>query len=159
MFIFNNPVGGEDDSHQIEPFLVESSPRPSNNDRIIQLFPSVRPQSRPSQSAPRAGRSTGVQQGREHFNPYRFPPAGGRSRSAPGSSASRGPKCKRQTISRTNTNKIKKPIIKDVILLPDPRMSAVQRGRVREELFVRKLVGTGVEIYSHLLEEETLSLF
>lgn len=38
-------------------------------------------------------------------------------------------------------------------------MSAVLRGRIQEELFVRKRVGTAVEIYGDLLEEEMASLF
>ena len=48
----------------------------------------------------------------------------------PGLHLAGGSKRKRQTISRTNTNKIEKLIIKDVILLPDPGMSAVLRGCV-----------------------------
>ena len=60
--------------------------------------------------------------------------------------------------SKAKAKKVEKPTIKDVILLPVPQMSAVPRGRIREELYVRKLVGTAVEIYGDLLEEEMVSL-
>ena len=131
---------------------------PNNDDigaRIQQLFPSInrsRPTSAATQSPPRpaANPNQPTSTLRGTHNPYRFTP-GRRAGSAPGGSFRRQSKAK--------AKKVEKPIIKDVILLPDPRMSAVPRGRIREELFVRKRVGTAVEIYGDLLEEEMASLF
>jgi len=44
--------------------------------------------------------------------------------------------------------------IKDIILLPNPNISSVPRGRKREELYVRKLVATAFEILGDMSSSE-----
>ena len=49
--------------------------------------------------------------------------------------------------------------IKDIILLPNPNISSVPRGRKREELYVRKLVATAFEIFGDMSSSEIYNSF
>ena len=50
-------------------------------------------------------------------------------------------------------------MIKDIILLPNPNISSVPRGRKREELYVRKLVATAFEIFGDMSSSEIYKSF
>ena len=49
--------------------------------------------------------------------------------------------------------------IKDIILLPNPNISSVPRGRKGEELYVRKLVATAFEIFGDMSSSEIYNSF
>ena len=77
--------------------------------------------------------------------PLRFDP-----RNTTRESARRKPYSKKKSAAKSPSA----AVMKDVILLPNPRMKDVPRGRTREELYVRGFVATAVSITNELTASE-----
>ncbi|KAL9951675.1 hypothetical protein ACROYT_G044393 [Oculina patagonica] len=114
------------------------------NESLSRLFPSTRRNAGTSSSATNNGATNGAplfNQWSEEAKPKRS-----NRRRQP------YPKCK-----ATKTASV--AAIKDIILLPNPNMASVPRGRKREELYVRKLVATAFEIYGDMTSSEIYDAF
>ena len=81
-------------------------------------------------------------------------------RATPNQSNRRKPYAKGQSKKKSTGSAV---IIKDVILLPNPRMHSVPRGRTREDLYVRGFVSTAFSITNEMtssqVENEFAALF
>ncbi|XP_028517625.1 uncharacterized protein LOC114575961 [Exaiptasia diaphana] len=60
------------------------------------------------------------------------------------------------TSTRGKSKATSAPVLKDVILLPNPKMSDVPRGKTREELYVRKLVYPAFEFTNEMSSSEII---
>ena len=118
-----------------------ASPRESEedvNDTLARLFPSTRRNSSASRLAATTTSTTnnGVPQF-SHWSEEAKPKRSSRRRQP------------RPKATKGNQNSV----IKDIILLPNPNISSVPRGRKSEELYVRKVVATAFEIFGDMSSE------
>ena len=108
---------------------------------ISRLFPTVRARTSGNTAHP------GVATSQQSQAPTRFQPT--QTRAAKG----------RKPYAKKTTSNPSPAVVKDVILLPNPRIKTVPRGRTREELYARGFVASAFSITNELSESEILSQF
>lgn len=114
------------------------------NDILARLFPSTRRNSSASRLA--ATTTSTTNNGVPQFSQWS-------EEAKPKRSSRRRPPRPKATKGNQNS------AIKDIILLPNPNISSVPRGRKREELYVRKLVATAFEIFGDMSSSEIYNSF
>ena len=121
----------------------------------LNLFPSVNGRSNSSASTSSTGQPETAKQsscnsegGANSTMPWLQP-----ERTAPNNGKRKKPYSKKKATTTGSA-----AVMKDVILLPNPRMKVVPRGRIREELYVRRFVSTAFNITNELKASLKISL-